>query len=549
MIYTLADKDIMLHLLGHLNPLNEALELSIWHDDPIIPGQAWKTYFESRIHHTDIFLLLVSEDFMNSQFIEQVELKAVIDRHKENKSVVIPVILDNCQWDIDLKVKDYEFNLNELQVLPEEGRPIADWNSTDQAYNNVVAGVKKVLGSFSENSDAENSEKDEEKKGDDAEKEDHLKIGFTESGATKTSAEEEDITAEKSDTKKETELVVETDEERENRLWEEAEAKRRAEAANRLREAAAASAKRRDEEDKLWEEGVAKRKAEKEKRIREAAANPKAHEEQRLKEEVEVKKRAKEEQSRREVEQKRLKQEAEASSKRKAEQAKSRNKEVAGKQYTETSNLRNQAIDANSNVKSTSSEKKGSINKKILIGALVALLAIVAIWTFSKFDSGTEEEALPLLKEEITDVEDSDATETTKIDTPKATTTFSKLEVGDTYDGGIVFTLDQDGKLGKIAHAQDAGPMSWQNAGKIHEQLGDGWRMPTYDELEKMYQTIGQGATNSGQFADELYWSATAFDEYQARLLRFRDGNTSYHYNRNVEHRKFRVRAVRDFSQ
>ena len=144
-IYTLADKDIMLRLLRHLNPLNEVFNLSIWHDDPIIPGQPWKTYFESRIHHTDILLLLVSDDFMNSQFIEQVELKAVIDKHKENKSVVIPVIIDNCQWDIDLKVKDYVFNLNELQVLPEEGKPIADWNSADQAYNNVTAGIKKAI--------------------------------------------------------------------------------------------------------------------------------------------------------------------------------------------------------------------------------------------------------------------------------------------------------------------------------------------------------------------------------------------------------------------
>ena len=64
-----------------------------------------------------------------------------------------------------------------------------------------------------------------------------------------------------------------------------------------------------------------------------------------------------------------------------------------------------------------------------------------------------------------------------------------------------------------------------------------------------MQRTIGQGATNSGQFADELYWSATPYDTYQARLLRFRDGNASYHYNKAVADRKFYVRAVRDFSR
>ena len=64
-----------------------------------------------------------------------------------------------------------------------------------------------------------------------------------------------------------------------------------------------------------------------------------------------------------------------------------------------------------------------------------------------------------------------------------------------------------------------------------------------------MRQTIGQGASNSGQFAQELYWSATLYDDYQAQLLRFSDGNASYHYNMENEERSFMVRAVRDFSR
>ncbi|MDB4293544.1 DUF1566 domain-containing protein, partial [Maribacter sp.] len=95
----------------------------------------------------------------------------------------------------------------------------------------------------------------------------------------------------------------------------------------------------------------------------------------------------------------------------------------------------------------------------------------------------------------------------------------------------------------------DAGPMPWAEANAIQEQLGEGWRLPTLDELRLMYSTIGQGATNSAQFADELYWSATPYETYQARLLRFSDGNTSYHYNKGVANRKFLVRGVRDFSR
>ena len=73
--------------------------------------------------------------------------------------------------------------------------------------------------------------------------------------------------------------------------------------------------------------------------------------------------------------------------------------------------------------------------------------------------------------------------------------------------------------------------------------------MPTIDELVVMYKTIGHGGSNSGGFKDELYWSATAYDRSQARLLKFENGNTSYHYNKLVDYRKFRVRAIRDFNR
>jgi len=545
MIYTLADKDIMLHLLRHLNPLNEAFNLSIWHDDPIIHGQAWKTYFESRIFHTDIFLLLVSDDFMNSQFINQVEYRAIIHRHRENKSVVIPVILNKCQWDIDLKVKDNEFNLNELWILPEDGRPISDWDSVDQAYNNVVAGIKKAITPIVDTLHQEESEKDEEMKVGDVKEEDLKKINYTEESEVDKlddaglSYEEEITTADE-----------------EHRLWEEAEAKRRAEVAKRILEEAEASARRREEEDRLWEEALTKRRAEKDKRISEAASESvySEAEENRILEEAEAKKRAeKEKKKKRKQEEEESRRNAEEASKAasilRAEQEKLHKEEVKVKRYAEEQKIMKLTFETNEKVKETLPKKNTKIKKRMLGGSLVALLTIIVIWALSIVNSGSEKPSTPLPNSKTKDENDSIVSAKTKIDSLNKVTAFSELKVGDTFEGGIIFTIDRAGKTGKIAHPKDAGPMPWTNAMRIHEQLGEGWRLPSFEELEIMYKTIGQGATNSGQFADELYWSATAFDEYQARLLRFRDGNTSYHYNSNVEHRKFWARAVRDFSQ
>ncbi len=529
-IYTLADKDIMHHLLSHSEPLNEAFDLSIWHDDPIIPGQPWKSYFESRIHHTDIFLLLVSDDFMNSQFIKQIEFKAVIDRHKENQSVVIPIIVDNCQWDIDFKLIDYEFNLRELQVLPEEGKPIGDWDSSDQVYNKVTAGISTIITPFVENLYQEESKKEIEKKAANDIGEKQVEISFTEEGET-------DRIAEKPMSSKEEIEAVE-----ENRLWEEAEAKRRAEVAKRIMEEAEASAKRRVEEDRLWEEAMAKRRAEKEKRIREgeeASTNKKAEEKKRSKEEEETRRNTGEENGFDET--------AEAATILRAEQEKIHKEEVKAKQHAEEENRIKFAAEANRKVEGTQQGKDTNIKKRVLTVSLAVVLVSVAIWAFSVFNTGSEKPVPTLPKVKTADIKDSIALEKTSIDSLNKVTPLAKLVVGDLYDGGIIFVINDSNNTGKIAHLEDAGPMPWKNAAKIHEQLGEGWRLPTFDELRIMYQVIGQGGTNSGEFADELYWSATAYDNNQARLIRFRDGNTSYHYNKNVAHRKFKVRAIRDF--
>lgn len=395
--------------------------------------------------------------------------------------------------------------------------------------------------------------------------------------------------------------MEEIDADEENRLWEEAEAKRRAEFARKIKEEAAESAKRRAEEDRLWEEAWAKKKAEVERRMREEAealANRSPEEENRRKEEAEAKKRARRQKRQREEaeaqrraeEKKRLKNEAEAAERirkaevksneeqkerlnkageaevqRRAEQEKRReaaavNENIGQGNVLETrAELKSNAnvayrqkfvAETNGNAEGAEPGKNtGIIKKRVLVGFAAVVLALIGIWAFSVFNKGLEEQSSPQPQIEETVVEDPVVLENTETDTPKEEEVLVKLGIGDVYEGGFVFEVDDTGKTGKIAHLDDAGPMPWKNAMDIHEQLGEGWRLPTFDELRKMHRTIGQAAGNIGEFADGLYWSATPFDDYQARLLRFRDGNTSYHYNKNVEHRKFRVRAIRDFSR
>ncbi len=331
------------------------------------------------------------------------------------------------------------------------------------------------------------------------------------------------ITDEKKDFEADAESRL-SEEEKEYRLREEAEAKRRAEVAARIKKQAEESARRRAEEDKLWEEAMAKRRAEMERRILEGvetSAPPGLQEANKERSSIAAKRRRREEQ--------RLKKKLEA---RNLVQKKSKAKPI-------TSNREKR--------EGVEEEHKTNIKNRVLAGSLIALFAILIIWIFSTQNSEAENSTPTLTNTETaagSGTADSAETKTVPVTENNG---FIELKVGDMLEGGIIFSIDHNSKSAKIAHLKDAGPMPWKDAMEIHEQLGQGWRLPSLDELEIMYQTIGPGASNIGEFTNGLYWSATPYDDFQARLLRFWDGNTSFHYNRFVEGRKFSVRAVRDF--
>lgn len=484
LIYTKADSAILLRLLRHLDPLKKVLKIHFWYDDPIYADKEWSPQIVSRFEEADVYLLVISNTFMHSKFIKQVEFKMIIDRYKAGNSKVIPVILENCPWDINFEADEYTFNFKELHVLPEVGKPIKSWDSTEQALSKSAAYIKSIITSGTANHLREEPEMLEEAVAASEAKEDQMAIPISEEAEAKRRAEEN---------KHAEEVAVQKKEAEEKRLMEEAQAEKRAAEKRRLKEV--------DE---------AKRKADKDNRLRaEAKAKRSAQEENRLRDRIAAK------------------------------------AETVGVEQTAP-------LEEDKEIRSGDTADR---RKKVLLGVAVAALMVVLLVLFSQNNTQASEESPEQSKIETVVVDDASkkeepiANEKQKVTPQGAAASMSKPGIGDKYNDGIIFEIDDNGKTGILAHMEDVGPMIWNDAILIHEQLGVGWRLPTLEELKKMYKTIGQGATNSGEFADELYWSATPYDVNQARLVRFSDGNTSYHYNSRGTHRKFLVRAVRDFSQ
>jgi formylglycine-generating enzyme required for sulfatase activity len=130
--YSKQDKELRDGLLAHLRPL-ETRGVLTWYDRQILPGTRWDDEIKARLNAADIILLLISADFLATDYCTQVEIPEALRRHQADEAIVMPVILRACGWQYT--------PLADIQAYPEKAKPIRSWTDIDEAYTDVVRGV------------------------------------------------------------------------------------------------------------------------------------------------------------------------------------------------------------------------------------------------------------------------------------------------------------------------------------------------------------------------------------------------------------------------
>ncbi len=135
--YAREDEALLNKLNNHLASFRKLGLIRIWHDREIRPGSVWGKEIDARLQSARIILLLVSPEFIASDYCYGVEVQAALKRHQAGDAHVIPVILRPCAWE--------ETPLGKLQALPKGGKPVTTWANRDQAYTDIAQGIRKVV--------------------------------------------------------------------------------------------------------------------------------------------------------------------------------------------------------------------------------------------------------------------------------------------------------------------------------------------------------------------------------------------------------------------
>lgn len=136
MSYSHADEAYRAQIEKQLSILRRQGVIEVWHDRRIEPGQELHGEIDHHLEEASIFLLLVSPDFLNSDYCYEREMTRAFERHKAGNAVVIPVILRPCDW--------MHPPLSGLKAMPEDGKAITLWPEIDTPMLQVAQAVRQA---------------------------------------------------------------------------------------------------------------------------------------------------------------------------------------------------------------------------------------------------------------------------------------------------------------------------------------------------------------------------------------------------------------------
>lgn len=135
--YSHKDEELRDELAKHLSILERNGVIAGWHDRRIVPGEEWANEIDQWIDAAQVILLLISSDFIASDYCWNIEVKRAMERHETGEACVIPIILRPVNWS--------RAPFGKLQALPKNAKPVAMWTSQDEAFLNISQGIEKVV--------------------------------------------------------------------------------------------------------------------------------------------------------------------------------------------------------------------------------------------------------------------------------------------------------------------------------------------------------------------------------------------------------------------
>ena len=138
--YAHEDEPWRQRLEAHLSLLRRQGLIANWHDRQILAGEEWACAIDEHLETALITLLLISSDFLASDYCYGIEMQRALELHKNGQVKVIPIILRPVDWE--------GAPFAHLQCLPRDARAITEWDNRDAVFRDIVRGIRTAIEQF-----------------------------------------------------------------------------------------------------------------------------------------------------------------------------------------------------------------------------------------------------------------------------------------------------------------------------------------------------------------------------------------------------------------
>ncbi len=111
--------------------------ITTWHKRQIIAGTDWTKALDHHLKTASVILLLISANFLASDYCYGIEVQQAMQRHDTNEARVIPILVRPVDW--------HSAPFGKLKALPSNETAITQWPNRDAAFTDVARGIRAAL--------------------------------------------------------------------------------------------------------------------------------------------------------------------------------------------------------------------------------------------------------------------------------------------------------------------------------------------------------------------------------------------------------------------
>ena len=135
--YSHQDKTYLDLLHKHLAQLERSGIIKTWTDNDILAGDKLNTAISDSLQESQLFLALLSPDYISSNYCYEKEFAKAEQMQNENQIIILPIILEPCDW------KSTPFA--EYKGLPKDAKPVSDWSNKNTAMLDVIQNIRNLI--------------------------------------------------------------------------------------------------------------------------------------------------------------------------------------------------------------------------------------------------------------------------------------------------------------------------------------------------------------------------------------------------------------------